>query len=58
MLIPYIKAAKAIRADLKLFASPWSPPAWMKTSNSYRGGSLKQEPEILKAYANYLGTIR
>jgi glucosylceramidase len=54
MLIPYIKAAKAIRPDLQLWASPWSPPAWMKTSGVYHGGQLRQEPEILKAYALYL----
>lgn len=34
-LIPYIKAAKAIKPDLKVWASPWSPPAWMKTNNYY-----------------------
>ncbi|MGA2442872.1 MAG: glycoside hydrolase family 30 beta sandwich domain-containing protein [Tepidisphaeraceae bacterium] len=54
MLIPYIKAAMAIRPDLRLWASPWSPPAWMKTSGAYHGGQLRQEPEILKAYATYL----
>jgi glucosylceramidase len=54
MLIPFIKAAKAIRPDLQLWACPWSPPAWMKTSGVYHGGQLRQEPEILKAYANYL----
>lgn len=35
ILIPYIKAAKAIRPDLKLWASPWSPPAWMKVNHHY-----------------------
>jgi glucosylceramidase len=54
MLIPYIKAAKAIRPDLRLWGCPWSPPAWMKTSGTYNGGQLRQEPEILKAYAIYL----
>jgi glucosylceramidase len=54
MLIPFIKAAKAIRPDLQLWACPWSPPAWMKTSGVYHGGELRQEPEVLKAYANYL----
>jgi glucosylceramidase len=54
MLIPYIKAAQRIRPDLKLWGSPWSPPAWMKTSGVYHGGNLRQEPEILKAYATYL----
>jgi glucosylceramidase len=34
-LIPYIKLAKAIRPDLKVWASPWSPPIWMKTNGHY-----------------------
>lgn len=34
-LIPYIKAAMKIRPDLQIWASPWSPPAWMKTNNHY-----------------------
>ncbi len=34
-LIPYIKAAKQIRPDLQVWASPWSPPSWMKTNNYY-----------------------
>ncbi len=38
--IPYIKAAQAINPDLKIWASPWSPPAWMKINEHYstRGG--------------------
>lgn len=35
MLIPYIKAAKASRPDLSLWASPWSPPTWMKRNGHY-----------------------
>jgi len=34
-LIPYIKAAMKFRPDLKIWASPWSPPTWMKTNNHY-----------------------
>jgi glucosylceramidase len=33
-LIPVIKDALAINPDLKIIASPWSAPAWMKTNNS------------------------
>ena len=29
-LIPYINSAREFRADLRLFASPWSPPTWLK----------------------------
>ena len=34
-LIPYIKTAKKIKPDLKIWASPWCPPSWMKTNNHY-----------------------
>lgn len=37
IILPYIKAAKNINPALKIWASPWSPPAWMKTSNHYAG---------------------
>jgi glucosylceramidase len=54
LLIPFVKAAMVVRPSLKCWASPWSPPAWMKTSNSYSKGSLRWEPAILSAYATYL----
>jgi len=34
-LIPYIKEALAYNPNLKIWASPWCPPAWMKTNNHY-----------------------
>lgn len=34
-LVPFINAAKRIRPDLKLWASPWSPPTWMKRNGHY-----------------------
>jgi glucosylceramidase len=53
-LIPYLKAAMAHRPDMKLFASPWSPPTWMKHPRAYNYGTLLWTPEILRAYALYL----
>jgi glucosylceramidase len=41
ILIPYIKAAQKIHPELKIFASPWSPPAWMKTNNHYASNMYK-----------------
>jgi len=40
--IPFIKKAiAAAGGELKVFASPWSPPAWMKDNNSrLHGGKL------------------
>jgi glucosylceramidase len=52
-LLPFIKAAMAVRPGLEVWGSPWSPPEWMKTSRSYSKGSLRWEPEILRSYANY-----
>ena len=42
-VIPMIKEAKRY-GDIELLASPWSPPAYMKTTNMMnKGGKLKQE---------------
>ena len=34
-LIPYIKSAQKYRPDLKVWASPWSPPSWLKINHHY-----------------------
>jgi len=50
--IPLIRRALAAQPRLKLFASPWSPPAWMKTNNDMlKGGRLRSE--CAKAWARY-----
>ncbi|MBP1841303.1 glycoside hydrolase family 30 protein [Formosa algae] len=51
--IPMIKKAAAlIQDDLIFYASPWSPPAFMKTNNDMlHGGKLL--PEYNQAWANY-----
>lgn len=51
--IPFIKEATAAAGGkLTLFASPWSPPAWMKTNaDMLHGGKLK--PEWYKSWALY-----
>ncbi|MBW7865567.1 MAG: hypothetical protein H3C30_14295 [Candidatus Hydrogenedentes bacterium] len=51
-VLPVIKTAQAMNPDLLFFASPWSPPAWMKTSGKLGGGKLK--PEYYGAFAKYL----
>jgi glucosylceramidase len=52
-LLPMIKAAFGVAHDpLKMLASPWSPPAWMKTNGEMNhGGRLK--PEYRPAWADY-----
>jgi glucosylceramidase len=56
--IPYIvEAINLTKGQLKLFASPWSPPAWFKTSNRMAGpGSLKGpvNGQYYQVYAKYL----
>jgi glucosylceramidase len=53
ILIPFIKAAMQYQPGLAVWGVPWSPPAWMKTSQSYRGGNMKMDPPTLTAYALY-----
>ncbi|XP_063418502.1 uncharacterized protein LOC134701298 [Mytilus trossulus] len=38
--IPIIKEALSLNPKLKILGSPWSPPAWMKSSNSLYGGDF------------------
>lgn len=52
-LIPYIQQAKKHVDHLKLFASPWSPPTWMKEPKAYNHGRLIMDDKVLKAYALY-----
>ncbi|MBU6248767.1 MAG: glycosyl hydrolase [Xanthomonadaceae bacterium] len=51
-LIPTVREALAINPQLRIIASPWSPPAWMKTSDNLIGGQLL--PEFEATYADYL----
>ncbi|MBO5869393.1 MAG: glucosylceramidase, partial [Clostridia bacterium] len=57
-IIPFIKDALLYCTDeLVLFASPWSPPAYMKDNESaIRGGSLKEKYKKVWAryYAKYI----
>jgi len=51
-ILPTLQAALRANPDLFLFASPWSPPGWMKYSNSMLGGNIR--PENIPTYARYL----
>src|SRR5690554_1109045 len=42
-IIPTIQQALRYHPGLKILASPWSPPGWMKTSDSLVRGRLKAE---------------
>jgi glucosylceramidase len=50
-VIPILKQILAINPKIKILGSPWSAPAWMKTTANVKGGSLK--PEYYGAYAKY-----
>lgn len=52
--IPFIKEAAKRQPELMMFASPWSPPTWMKTKKVYNYGTLRMEDKVLMSYANYL----
>jgi glucosylceramidase len=51
-LVPILKKIIAIQPGIKILGSPWTAPTWMKTNNSFKGGSLK--PEYYQSYARYL----
>ena len=64
-LIPLIRMAQAYKPNLRFWASPWSPPAWMKNNNYYCNvtpgnattaaqNSIKSDATTLTAYALYL----
>jgi glucosylceramidase len=53
-VLPLLRRARQLNPDLTVMATPWSPPAWMKTGDSLVGGRLKDDPAIYRAYARYL----
>ena len=53
-ILPLLRQAKAINPRLQIIASPWSPPAWMKTNGSLIGGRLTDDPRVYRSYALYL----
>jgi glucosylceramidase len=61
-LIPYVKAAQAARANIRFWASPWTPPTWMKEGpfspgnvvSPFDGGKMKSDDATLAAFAQYL----
>ncbi|RYE29855.1 MAG: glucosylceramidase, partial [Sphingobacteriaceae bacterium] len=50
-LIPVLKKIIALNPAIKILACPWSAPTWMKTNNSFIGGSLNTI--YYDAYARY-----
>jgi len=50
-LIPILKKVIAINPNIKILATPWSAPRWMKTVTSWTGGSLRAT--YYSAYSKY-----
>jgi glucosylceramidase len=51
-LIPVLQQIIALNPAIKIMATPWSPPVWMKDNSNSKGGSLLEKHYV--AYANYL----
>jgi glucosylceramidase len=51
-VLPRTREALAINPDLLVMISPWSAPAWMKTTRSLITGQL--QPQYYQPFANYL----
>jgi glucosylceramidase len=50
-ILPLLRQARDLNPDLFVVGSPWSAPAWMKDSGSFKQGHLL--PHYQRAYANY-----
>ena len=53
-ILPLLRQAKELNPALKVVATPWSPPAWIKPATPSNGGSLKAGQPYADAYATYL----
>ncbi len=51
-LIPVLLEIIAIQPKIKILATPWTAPVWMKTNANSIGGKLK--PDCYQVYAQYL----
>jgi glucosylceramidase len=60
-LIPFVRAAQAVKPNIRLWASPWTPPTWMKDGpfhagnvvTPFDGGRMKNDDVTLEAFARY-----
>jgi glucosylceramidase len=50
-IIPLVLEARRLNPQMKIMATPWSPPGWMKSSGAMIGGTLL--PAMYDAFANY-----
>ncbi|HVU69322.1 MAG TPA: RICIN domain-containing protein [Ktedonobacteraceae bacterium] len=52
-IIPILQQALGINSNIKIMATPWSPPAWMKSNNSLNSGGTLLTSDY-GVYAQYL----
>jgi glucosylceramidase len=59
-VVPMLKEILAINSSIKILGSPWSAPAWMKTNEDVRGGSLKKEyrPVYARYFVKYIQAMQ
>ncbi len=50
-VIPVMREILAVNPDIKILASPWSAPTWMKTNDKVKAGTLN--PTYYDVYARY-----
>ncbi|HTL08367.1 MAG TPA: glycoside hydrolase family 30 beta sandwich domain-containing protein [Chitinophagaceae bacterium] len=55
-LVPLLQQILRISPSIKILASPWSPPVWMKNNNDTRGGRLLEQyyPVYARYFVQYL----
>ncbi len=56
-LIPFIKAAQHYNPKIKIWASPWSPPSWMKTNGHYAARSVNKTDFVSEEWGMDLRNI-
>jgi glucosylceramidase len=59
-VVPMMQEILSINPDVKIIASPWSAPPWMKDNDSFIAGSLKPEcyPEYARYFVRYIKVMR
>jgi len=50
-ILPVLRSCRKYNPELFLFASPWSPPGWMKTAGRLQGGWMREK--YIDAFALY-----
>lgn len=54
-VVPILRQARALNPALTVMATPWSAPAWMKSTHSLIGGTLRRD--AYPAFATYLQRV-